>query len=86
MKYRVAAWASAGFLIAICWALYFANRSKENPIDPIVYNLAILTQPIVLLLRHSAVSLNWVLVANAVTYALVGLTFEALRRQLSHSR
>ena len=86
MKYRIAVWASAGFLIAACWALYFANRNKDNPIEPIVYTLARLTQPIVLLVQHSAVSLYWVLVANTVTYALVGLTVEALRRQLSHSR
>ena len=38
MKYRIAMWASAGFLVACCWALYFAMRSKENPIEPIVYS------------------------------------------------
>ena len=86
MKYRIAMWASAGFLVAGGWGLYFASRNKDNPIEPIVYTLARLTQPIALLVQHSAVSLYWVLVANTATYALVGLTVEALRRQLSHSR
>ena len=86
MKYRIAVWASAGFLIAACWALYFATRNKENPIEPIVYTLARLTQPIALLVQHSALSLYWVLVANTVTYALLGLMVETLRRQLNHSK
>ena len=86
MKYRIAVWASGGFLVAGGWALYFASRNKDNPIEPIVYALARLTQPIVLLVQHSAVSLHWVLVANTVTYALLGLTVETLRRQLTHSK
>jgi hypothetical protein len=32
MKYRIAMWASAGFLVAAWWALYFASRNKDNPI------------------------------------------------------
>ena len=39
MKTRIAMWASAGFLVAACWALYFAMRSKDNPIEPLVYAL-----------------------------------------------
>ena len=86
MKYRIAMWASAGFLVAGGWALYFASRNKDNPIEPMVYTLARLTQPIALLVQHSAVSLYWVLVANTVTYALLGLMVETLRRQLNHSK
>lgn len=84
MKYRVAAWASTGFLVAGGWALYFAWRSKENPIEPLVYALACLTQPIALL--HSyPLSVDLVLFANTATYALAGLAVETLRRQLKHA-
>ena len=37
MKFRIVMWASAGFLVAASSALYFAMRSKDNPIEPIVY-------------------------------------------------
>ena len=86
MKYRIAMWASAGFLVAGCWAFYFAMRSKDNPIEPMVYTLGFLTQPFVLVsfYFHFPLSVYWVLVANAATYALVGLGVETLRRQLNH--
>lgn len=87
MKYRIAMWASAGFLVAGCWALYFLIRSKDVPIEPIVYALGFLTQPFVLVSYyfHLPLSVYWVLVANAATYALVGLIVETLR-QLTHAR
>ncbi len=84
MKYRIAAWACVGFLVASCWALYFAWRSKDNPIEPIVYAIACLTQPIALL-RSYPLSVYLVLFANAATYALAGLIVETLRRQLKHA-
>lgn len=85
MRYRIAVWASAGFLVAGCWAVYFANANKDNPLDPMVYALACLTQPIALVGRHFPISLLWVLLANTATYALAGLMVETLRRQLRHS-
>jgi hypothetical protein len=87
MKYRIAAWASAGFLVAVCWALYFAMRSKDNPIEPIVYTLGSLTQPVVLIgsYFHFGMSLYLVILANAATYALVGLIVEKLRQGLHHA-
>jgi hypothetical protein len=81
MKYRIAGWASTGFLVAGCWALYFASANKDNPIEPIVYTLAGLTQPIVLAIHYFSVSFYWILLANAVTYALVGLIVETLRQK-----
>ncbi|MGH9781177.1 MAG: hypothetical protein ACRD33_05100 [Candidatus Acidiferrales bacterium] len=86
MKYRIAMCASAGFLVAGFWALYFARANKGNPMTPIVYNLVLLTQPIVILVHHFAVSFYWILLANAVTYALVGLIVETLRRQLNPAK
>jgi hypothetical protein len=88
MKYRIVAWASAGFLVAGCWALYFAVASKDNPIEPIVYTLAFLTQPIALASfhLHFGISVCWVLLANTATYALVGLIVETLRRKLKQAK
>ena len=87
MKYRIAMWAGAGFLVAASWALYFAMRSKDNPIDPIVYILGSLTQPVVLIgsYFHFGMSFYLVILANAATYALVGLIVETLRRRLHHA-
>jgi len=84
MKYRIAMWASAGFLVAGCWGLYFAVRSKDIPIEPLVYTLARFTQPIAVLSSYP-LSLYLVLFANAATYALVGLIVETLRQHLHHA-
>jgi hypothetical protein len=88
VKYRIAMWASAGFLVASCWGLYFASTDKANPIEPIVYTLARLTRPLVALAvsySNSPMGLFWCLVANAATYALAGLIVETARKQLNHA-
>lgn len=87
MKYRIAMWASAGFLVAACWALYFAMRSKDNPVEPIVHTLFWLTQPVVLIgsYFHFGMSLYLIILANATTYALIGLIVETLRQRLHHA-
>jgi hypothetical protein len=58
----------------------------QELVRPMVYALARLTQPIVLLVHHFSVSFYWVLLANAVTYALVGLIVETLRQRLNRAR
>jgi len=85
MKYRIAAWASAGFLVAACWALY-AFAITPPPItyaDPIM-TLVEFTCPVVLAgtYFHFGVSLYWSLLASAATYALLGLIAETLRQRL----
>jgi hypothetical protein len=85
MKYRIAIWAAAGFLVASGWALYLLVRSKDHLIEPIVSTLIRLTCPVAIIGWHYPVSLYTVLVANVVTYALIGLVVETLRRQLNHS-
>jgi len=87
MKYRIAMWAGAGSLVAACWAIYFAMRSKDNPIEPLVYILGSLTQPVVILgsYFHFGISFYVVILANAATYALVGLIVETLRQRLHHA-
>jgi hypothetical protein len=85
MKYRIAIWAAAGFLVASGWAAYFFVASKDHPIETIVSTLVRLTCPIAIVGSHYPVSVYWVLAANVATYALVGLVVETLRRQLNHS-
>jgi hypothetical protein len=82
---RIAMWASAGFLVSIGWVFYFANANKANPIEPAIYILANLTQPIAAIVlylnRTSPLGLTWVVVANAATYALLGSIMEAIRQR-----
>jgi tellurite resistance protein TehA-like permease len=85
MKYRIALWAAAGFLVASGWAVYFLVASKEHPMEPIVSTLLRLTCPVAIVGSHYPVSLYSTLVANVATYALVGLGVENLRRQLNHA-
>jgi hypothetical protein len=82
MKYRIAVWAAVGLLVASGWAIY-AFLSKPPALtsaDPIL-NLVHLTCPITLASSYP-LRFYWVLVANAVTYALLGLAVETLRQRL----
>jgi uncharacterized RDD family membrane protein YckC len=89
MKYRIAMWATAGFLVASCWALYaFATTPPAmTSADPIVA-LVELTCPVVFasIHFHFAVGLYWSLLANAATYGLIGLIVESLRHQLHYAK
>ncbi len=85
MKYRIAIWAAAGFLVASGWAIYFLVASKDHPMEPMVSTLVRLTCPVAILGFHYPVSLYSTLVANVATYAVIGLVVETLRRQLNHS-
>jgi hypothetical protein len=87
MKYRIAIWAGAGFLVAGFWALYFFATfppTTERLRD--VRFLVNLTCPVAVAGWHYPISLYETLVANAVTYALIGLILESVRRQFNHSR
>ena len=86
MKYRIATWAGVGFLIAGCWALYaFATVPNTNAWIQSVGDLVNVTCPVMLVGRHFPLSLYSVLIANAATYALVGLMAETLRGTKSHT-
>jgi tellurite resistance protein TehA-like permease len=85
MKYRIAIWAAAGFLVANGWAAYFFLRNKDLRIEPIVSTLLRLTCPIAIVGAHYPVSMYSALAANVAAYALVGLVVEIVRRQLKHS-
>lgn len=85
MKYRIAVWAAAGFLVAEGWAVYFFATSKDHPTAPIMSTLVHLTCPVAIIGSYYPVSLYSALVANVATYALVGLVVETIRRQLNRS-
>jgi hypothetical protein len=89
MKYRIAMWASAGFIIASCWALYaFATTPPAmTSADPML-TLVQLTCPVVFasIHFHFALGMYWSLLANAVTYGVIGLIAESLRRQPHYAK
>ncbi len=78
-------WAGAGLLIAGFWALYFFPTARISA-EP-VWSLAWFTCPVVFasLYFHFPLGVYWVILANAATYAMVGLIVESLRRQLKHA-
>jgi hypothetical protein len=86
MRNRIAMWAGAGFVVASCWALYvlatspFTNERMQD-----LWLLAGITCPITLA-SHHPIGLWSVLIANAATYALVGLIVETLCKYRSHPR
>jgi hypothetical protein len=86
MKYRIAIWAIAGFLVAGFWALFAVATfpSVERMRD--VWTLVSLTCPIAIAGMHYPISVYETVAANAVTYMLVGLTVEALRQRLRDAR
>jgi hypothetical protein len=81
MKYRVAVWALAGFLVACAWALYFLVAARHLPVQPMVSTLVRLTCPIAIVGSHYPVSLYLAITANIASYALVGLVVEILLRK-----
>jgi len=87
MKYRIALWGSAGFLVAGFWALFaWATFPSTNERLRDLWVLVSLTCPVAIAGRHYPISLYEVLVANTVTYALAGLIVETLRHQLHHAK
>ena len=87
MKYRIAVWASAGFLAAGFWAIFaFVTFPSTSERMRDVWTVVCLTCPVAMAGRHYPISLYAVLAANAATYALIGLLVETLRRQLNFAK
>ena len=92
MKHRIFMWASLGFLVAGFWAFYvsafFAVYAypvmSDNPMMPLVE----FTCPVVFVSSYFNFPLGvyWAFLANAATYALVGLIVDTLRLQLHHNK
>jgi hypothetical protein len=77
MKLRIAIWAAVGALVVVLWILYI-SATTPTPLGN-VWTLAYLTCPIVLA-HHHALSLYFVLLTNAATYALVATVVETMLR------
>ena len=87
MKRRIAIWATAGFLVAGCWAVFaFATFPSTNERMRDVWTFVVLTCPAAIAGRHFCISLYGFLAANTVVYALVGLIVETLRHQLHYTK
>jgi len=89
VRNRIAVWAGTGLLVAGFWALYFVMTApipvtSENPI----WRFVRITCPVVSasFYFHFPVSVYWSLLANAGTYALIGLIAETLRQRLNPAR
>ncbi len=85
MKYRIAMWATAGFMIAVWWAIVAVIVDPTViTSNPIAWTFARLTCPLMLAgsYFHFGVRLPWVLLSNAAVFGLVGLTVESLRQRL----
>lgn len=85
MKKRIALWAIVGFLFAGFWALFAAATFPSTERMRDVWGLVCLTCPIAIAGMHHSISLYTALVANAITYGLVGLLFETLRKHLHYA-
>lgn len=84
MKSRIAIWAAAGALVVLAWSAYI-SATLSNPLghSGIARALIYLTCPIAMAGRH-VLSFYLVLIANAATYALVGVIVETIR--YNHAR
>ena len=90
MTRRILFWTVAGSLVAGLWAIYAAATFPEQLISagPLLWTLINVTCPIAFasVHFHFGIKLYWVVVANAATYALIGLVVESLRQQFSHAK
>jgi hypothetical protein len=83
MKLRIAIWASLGVLIVVFWSLYFIAL-KPGPVGP-MWILLDLICPIALA-RQIHMSVYFVTLMNAGTYALIGAIVETMRRHYIQAR
>jgi hypothetical protein len=84
LRFRIALWGTLGLLVAGFWALYFfPTAANMIAYQPAVWALALFSCPMFLACTHFgfAISVDSVLIANAVTYALIGLLVELVRRR-----
>jgi len=75
MRQRIAMWAAAGSLIAAFWAFYLFPTPPMN--STAILALARLSCPVAFV--SFGLRVSWVILANAVTYALIGFVIEMLR-------
>lgn len=86
MKFRIAIWATAGFLVAVGWTVYaFASTPPALTFNDPIMTLVRISCPIALI-SSFPIRMEWTFLANAATYAFVGLIVENLRQRLMHAR
>jgi hypothetical protein len=81
MKSRIAIWATLGVLVVVAWRVYI-SATLSNPLGRggVGRALIYLTCPISIAGEHHPQGFYFVLIANAVTYALAGVVVETMRR------
>ena len=81
MKSRITIWATFGALVVVAWRTYI-SATLSNPLgrDSVGRALIYLTCPISVAGQHHPQGFYFVLIANAVTYALLGVVVETTRR------
>jgi hypothetical protein len=75
-KLRIAIWACTGALIVLLWNLAYVPRMTK--VGMVVADISC---PILLLTRSDSISLAVGLIANTITYILIGLCVEDIRRK-----
>ena len=81
MNKRIAICGSVGVLIAAFWAI-LSLTVHVTPADSVTWMLAQMSCPLVFLgmVFHFGVRVYWVIFANGIIYALVGLLWGLLRQ------
>jgi hypothetical protein len=80
MKIRMAIWATLGALVVVVWRIYI-SATLSNPLGTggVGRALVYLTCPIAIASQQPQ-GFYFVLIANAATYALIGVVVETTRR------
>jgi hypothetical protein len=84
MRLRIAIWAVVGALVVLAWTV-FLSAVLPGPLRGLWATFVDLTCPIALARQHS-LSIYFVLLTNASTYALAGTAVEMLQRHFKHAR
>jgi len=81
MKLRIAIWSVLGALVVVVWRVYI-SATRSNPLGVGGFGRAFvhLTCPISIASPPHPQTFYFVLVVNAVTYALIGVVVETTRR------
>jgi hypothetical protein len=86
MKFRIALWALTGVLVAGLWGVFAYATFPSNERMRDLWPLISLTCPVAIAGMHFPISIYQSLVANAITYAFMGLVVEALRHVLHYAK
>jgi hypothetical protein len=79
MKRTIALWASAGFIVACAWVVFFAVTAPHPYSEHTFWMVVDITAP-ASLLRAYPVKFYWFILLNAFAYAVVGFGTGMFRR------